>query len=248
MKTVGILGLGEVGQAIQKLASPHYQIFTKDLDHDQLSGHIVDILHICIPFNAEFVPHVVKIIKAVKPSLVIINSTVKPGTSREIYTQTNIPIAHTPIMGVHPHLADYQKHFTKVIGPINDEAYQITKAHWEQLGAPQILRFNRPEESELAKLIDTTYYGWNIVFNKLVHRLCKKEGFDFSQVYTQFNQVYNDGYRESKPNVIRPTLDYVDGPIGGHCVIPNLAILKQMFADPTFEWMMDFNDQLAEKK
>lgn len=249
MKSVGILGVGEVGSSIKKLTQKHFKVFCKDLNYDQLKQP-VDVLHICIPFKQSnsFVKTSIQTIKQAKPKLTIINSTVKPGTTRQIYQHTKLPIAHTPIMGVHPHLAKYQTHFTKVIGPIDHKSYRLARSHWKNLGAPKILRFNSPEESELAKLLSTTYYGWNIVFNKLVYKLCKQKNLGFNQVYTKFNQVYNQGYQVTKPGVTRPILKHISGPIGGHCVIPNLEILAESFNQPEFNWMLEFNQSLKDQE
>lgn len=248
MKTIGILGLGEVGQAIKQLAQNQYAIFTRDLDHDRITGEAIDILHICIPYSASFEKIAVQLIKAVRPKLVIINSTIKPGTTRAIHGQTKVPIAHTPIMGVHPHLAKYQTHFAKVVGAIDDSTFALVKKHWLTLGAPKIVKFDAPEDAELAKLLCTTYYGWNIVFNKIVKNLTEQTETNFDQVYTQFSQIYNDGYAAEMPHVRRPVLSYMDGPIGGHCVIPNLQILSEVFDEKAFAFMLEFNEKLADKK
>ena len=51
--------------------------------------------------------------------------------------------------------------------------------------------------------------------------------FDFDEVYTIPNADYNEGYKKlAKPNVIRPVLKPIPGPIGGHCLIPNANLLE----------------------
>lgn len=225
--TVGIIGYGEVGKAIEKLAKTHFKVYCRDLSFDQISSHKIDILNLCFPYNEHFEKIAIDAINELKPKLVIIHATVKPGTTRNIFNKTNIPIAHTPIMGVHPHLAEYQSTFTKIIGGINEESFEKTKEFWLMLGVKKIMKFDGPEESELGKIICTTYYGWNIIFNKAVAKLAKEKQVNFDQIYHQINQVYNDGYKETLPHVIRPDLKHMDGPIGGHCVLPNASFMKQ---------------------
>lgn len=248
MKHVGIVGMGEVGRAIQKLTRQHYKVFTKDLDHDTLTDEKIDLLHICIPYSSIFVEHVSTIIDQVSPACTLINSTIIPGTTRKVFKRTHTPIAHTPIMGVHPNLAKYQKVFTKVIGPINQTAWNIAKQHWQKLGAPQIICFDSPEETELAKLLSTTYYGWNIMFNKEVKKLCNTAGCNFDHVYTKFNTIYNQGYAKTKPNVIRPVLDYVPGPIGGHCIISNAQLLEKELPNPITKAILSSNRKQLDGK
>lgn len=244
MKSIAIIGAGEVGTAIKKLAVKSFTVYCRDLEYDEISNHPIEVLHLCFPYSTKFVLISIAAIKAIKPQLVIINATVNIGTTRKIFKETRIPIAHTPIMGVHPHLAKYQTVFTKMIGAVNDESYQRACAHWKQLGASSIVRFNGPEETELGKLLETTYYGWNIVFNKVVHNLCHQTKTDFNQVYTKFNQIYNEGYAKTKPNVRRPVLEYVSGSIGGHCVIPNAEILSTKFHDPVSDFLLSFDRKL----
>jgi len=90
----------------------------------------------------------------------------------------------------------------------------------------------RFENSELLKLISTTYYGWNILFAKLVRRIISNYGNElnmdmaFDDIYTKPNQSYNDGYQKmGLPQYVRPTLVPPDGIIGGHCVTQNFELL-----------------------
>ena len=87
--------------------------------------------------------------------------------------------------------------------------------------------FEKSETTELAKILDTTYYGWNVVFVKEVKRLCDFLNLDFEEVYTAPNKDYNEGYKKlGKSNVVRPVLKPVQGKIGGHCLIPNCDLLN----------------------
>jgi UDP-N-acetyl-D-mannosaminuronate dehydrogenase len=247
IKTVGILGLGEVGRAIKERAEKNFTVVARDLSLDEFPGKTIDILHVAIPYNDDFIAAVEKTINEVKPQLVIIDASVKPGTTRELYNRTKVTMVHAPIDGVHPNLAKYQTTFTKAIGAIDDKGFTMAREHWLALGAPEVVRFDSPEDSELAKLLSTTYYGWNIVFNKLVKRMCENTGTNFDQVYTAYNDIYNAGYAETLPHVRRPTLKYVPGQIGGHCVMPNIEILKTMFADPGLDLMAEFNESLKDE-
>ena len=66
---IGILGYGEVGQAIAKFyKNPRIKDLNKD---DGLEG--VEILHVCIPWSKNFVKLVKKEIKKIKPKLTIIH-------------------------------------------------------------------------------------------------------------------------------------------------------------------------------
>lgn len=239
---IGILGLGEVGQAIKKLCQPKHQVYVRDLSFDEIKKKPIDILHICIPYNKIFNSVVKKTIDELKPQLTIINSTVKPGTTKALYQKTKAKLVHAPIIGIHPHLYSHLKIFTKPLGAVNKSSYQLAKKHFNSLGV-KTTRFKSPLESELAKILSTTYYAWNILFEKWVHKLCTKTQTDFDQVYTQWNQIYNTGYKNSKPNVIRPILKHQPGPIGGHCLIPNAEILNLWLSDSVTKFILSQNNK-----
>jgi UDP-N-acetyl-D-mannosaminuronate dehydrogenase len=240
---IGILGLGEVGSAIKKLVSAKHEVFVRELTFDEIGDKQLDILHICIPFNDKFNSIVAPLIKQTQPKLTIIDATVKPGTTQALHQKTGLNLVHAPIDGVHPHLYEYLFKFTKPIGPVNEASYKLAKKHFQELGVKTI-RFNSPMETELAKALSTTYYGWNIIFEKWTHQLCTKLEVDFNQVYTEYNQIYNEGYAQELPNVRRPVLAHKTGEIGGHCVLPNAEILQKMSPNDFTDFLLKQNKKL----
>lgn len=244
---VGILGFGDVGQAIHKLAQQKHTVFVRDLDRDTLRGKKIDILHICIPWTEKFENVVVKTIKEFKPQLTIINSTVRPGTTQSLYKKTKALLVHAPVIGIHPHLYTHLKHFRKPLGAVNQKAYQLAKKHFEELGVTTV-RFDSPFETELAKIICTTYYAWNIIFEKWVHDLSSSKKANFSQVYTQWNQIYNTGYKSIIPGVVRPILKHVPGEIGGHCLIPNAKIINHWLNDDITGLILKHNRKYGQRR
>ena len=219
---VGVLGYGEVGQAIAKFyKKPLIKTLKRD---DNLSG--VDILHICIPWNKNFIRIVKEEINIINPKLTIIHSTIAPGTTKKIGGM----VVHSPIRGVHPNLYDGVKTFVKYIGADNKKAGLLAKKHLESLGIKTKL-FYPSITTEALKLWDTTQYGWFIILNKEIKKWCDKIGVDFETVYTDANKTYNEGYKKlSKYEVARPYLKYMKGKVGGHCVIDNCKILNSDIA------------------
>ena len=219
---IGILGFGEVGQAIAKF---YRNPKIKDLNRDDgLDG--VKILHICIPCSRGFIGAVKKEIAKIKPKLTIIHSTLPLGATKKIGGMT----VHSPIRGVHPNLFLGVKTFVKYIGADNKKAASLAKEHLESLGLKTKV-FMPSAITEAIKLWDTTQYGWQIVLNKEIKKWCGEKGLDFDAIYTQANKDYNEGYiRLGRPEVVRPYLKYMQGKIGGHCVLPNCRILKNEIA------------------
>lgn len=218
-----IIGAGQIGSSLHKVLSPYYNVSIMD-KNDKFNGNF-DIIHICYPSVKNFVNITKSYIKKFKPNLVIIHSTVPVGSTRKISASIAV---HSPIRGVHPNLDKGIKTFVKYFaGPKEKEAAKI----FSKIGIKTKV-FEKPEATELLKILDTTYYGWNIIFAKEVKRICDKLKLNFEEVYTIPNGDYNDGYLKlGKSNVIRPVLKAMPGKIGGHCVIPNLELFDDWIAD-----------------
>lgn len=212
-----IIGAGEVGKALFEVLGEAYSVTIRDIK-DTAKGEY-DVLHICFPPINNFVSVAKGYIKQYKPALVIVHSTVPVGTTAKL---GDIAV-HSPIRGVHPHLAEGVRTFVKYFG-----GKQATRAakYFLDIGVP-VEVFDNSETTEMLKILDTTYYGWNIVFAKEARRICDKMGLDFDEVYTMPNRDYNAGYAKlGMPQVVRPVLKAMSGKIGGHCVIQNTKLFK----------------------
>jgi UDP-N-acetyl-D-mannosaminuronate dehydrogenase len=245
--TIGVLGIGEIGTAISEIFKKNFIVLKKDLNFDEIKNNKLEVLHVCIPYGNKFQDIVIQQTKRCSPALVIIHSTVKPGTTTGIFRKTKTLTVHSPVMGAHPNLKGDMLKFTKFIGPVNIKAQVLAVKHFKSVGI-KIVSLNSPGESEIGKLLDTTYYAWNILFNKIVAQMCKELKVDFDHVYTKFNTVYNRGYNSTKPNVIRPVLKFTKGPIGGHCVMPNARILSEFKKSILTDLILKYDRNLSKKK
>lgn len=237
-KSVGILGYGEVGQAIAKFyKNPKIKDLIRD---DGLEG--VEVLHICIPWTDNFIKIVQKEIKKVKPKLVIVHSTTAPGTIKKIdkMVDRNVMVAYSPIRGVHPHLYGGIRTFVKYIGVDKKKAGELAKKHLESLGIKTKI-FMPSITTEIGKILDTSYYGLCIAWHGEMKKLCDKYGIDFEKAVTDFNQTYNEGYKKlGKPNVVRPVLYPPKDGIRGHCVVENAEILKKHFKSKALDLILEY--------
>lgn len=246
---VGILGFGEVGQAVAKFyKNPRFrnryggQAKIKDLKRDD-GLESVEILHICIPWSKNFISIVQQEIKAIRPELTIIHSTVPVGTTKKIIS--GLPrvcrkVVHSPIRGIHPYLYEGIKIFVKYIGADNKKAGEVAKKHLESLGIKTKL-FMPSATTEIGKLLDTAYYGLVIAWHGEMKKLCDKYAIDFDKAVADFNLTYNEGYKKlGKLNVLRPVLYPPKEGIGGHCVVENAAILKRYFQSRALDLILDY--------
>ena len=92
----------------------------------------VDVMHICIPCHSQkdFVDHVVNYVGRFKPELMVINSTVPPGTTEKVHRRCCVHIARSPVRGVHKSLNRMRKelkHWTKYVGDVDVRSARLIK-------------------------------------------------------------------------------------------------------------------------
>lgn len=218
-----VIGLGEVGSAIKEILSEQYAVESISAPNEQVQGtHAV--LHICFPFFEMFIDEVREYQQKYLTGggLTIIHSTVPVGTS----DQCNA--VHSPVRGMHPNMVPGLKTFVKYFGGARaQEAADI----FERIG---IQTHTTPDakNTEALKIFDTTYYAWNVIFEKELKKWCDAHDVDFDLVYTDANSTYNDGYKKlGRQEVRRPVLRHMDGKIGGHCLIENCRLLDSEIAE-----------------
>jgi len=227
IKTCLIIGFGEIGKAINQIEEDaSNKTYVCDIGKEP-ENIMVDVAHICIPFSKNFIDDVIHYINKYEPKLVIVHSTIKTNTIQEIKKRTNVNIVHSPCMGIHPYLYEGIKTFIKIISG-DTESCIIAQNHFSDIGIKSHI-FKKENAGELAKLLDTTYYSWNMIFAKYVSEKCKKYDCSFEEVYEMTNSIYNEGYGKlGKNNVIRPILypPSKEG-LGGHCCIENAILLHE---------------------
>lgn len=208
-----IVGYGEVGKALHKVLGEAYIIDgDKLLSTNELKP--VDVVHICFPYSKNFKEEV-NVYKKLN-ALIIVHSTVPVGTCDEL------GVTHSPIRGIHPYLEKGIRTFVKYFG--GKEAHKAALIFFD-LGI-KTREFKDAKITEALKLWDTTQYGRLIMLEKEIHQWCVDHNVDFEEVYINANKDYNEGYvKLGRPDVVRPWLTHMDGPIGGHCVVPNAKLL-----------------------
>lgn len=219
-----VVGLGEVGRPIRDLFSQQYKVIGVDvLPPSEEIGH-VDVLHICYPFEIpDFVGESVRYIRMYKPELVIINSTVGVGTTRAVAERSGCQVVNSPVRGKHVNMLEELRYYTKFIGVMNPDAGQRAAEHFRSVGVnTKVLQ--SPEATELAKLTETTYFGLMIAWAQEVERHCDSLGVDYDEVISFYEQIK-----------FFPSVKYFPGVIGGHCVMPNIKILKKIGPSPLLE-------------
>jgi len=212
------VGLGEVGTAIKNIVGGLY--YTRS--GSDWEGQKVGVVHICIPYTKQRAKEFKELVETFKnkSDLVIVHSSVPVGTCDKL------GVVHSPIRGVHPELEKGIRTFVKYFG--GERAAEAAKI-FSDLGLKTQV-FSDAKTTEALKLWDTTQYGMLILLEKRIHKYCRENGVNYEDVYIKANQDYNAGYIElGRPDVVRPWLKHMPGPIGGHCIVPNSKLLGKEF-------------------
>jgi UDP-N-acetyl-D-mannosaminuronate dehydrogenase len=229
-ETVVIVGLGEVGKPLLEIMNSRYQTFGVDINQSAPVSQS-DVMHVCFPFKSEeFVRHVVEYIHQYRPGLTVINSTVAPGTTRRIAVESGAAVVNSPIRGKHVRMQDEILGYTKFIGALDVPSGQRAVEHFDEVGMKTKL-LSSPEATEIAKLTETTYFGLLIAWAQEVERYCMKVGANYDEVVSFYDEIK-----------FFPPAKYFPGVIGGHCVMPNIAILLQQFPSGLLQAIVQSNE------
>ena len=211
-----IIGAGQIGKSLNNVLCKTYDTILIDKSDTPIKYRF-EAMHVCFPYFGGFESEVKRYRNLYKPELTIIHSTVPVGTSKKCEA------THSPVRGIHPNLESGIKTFIKFVGgkDADDVAEYFRRAGLRV----QICR--KSETTELAKILSTTRYGIDIEVCKETERLCDRYNVPFSEVYTLWTETYNNGYQKlNHPEYTRPTLQPIQKKIGGHCVEPNLKLIK----------------------
>lgn len=246
-----VVGLGEVGRALFEVLkdSGNFEVYGFDIRKeitDQIDQGVppkkVDIMHICIPcMNMEiFTKNVETLAQQFQPDLIIIDSTVIPGSTTEVAKCSMRPTAHSPIRGVHlthQHMVWEIRRWTKYVGGASDPAGERASEHFKKAGLKtKILKSCK--ETELAKLFETTYRAWLITCFQEMHRISRSLGANFDDTVDFLEDTH-------RVRLDRPIM--FPGVIGGHCQIPNTEMLLKIYDSNLLREILKSNERRKEE-
>ena len=257
MQTVLVVGLGEIGGTVFNILkeSQKFEVYGLDVDKKKMeeSGAAepipsktkkLDVLHICIPVpnRDRFLGIVQGYIERYQPKLTIINSTVPIGTTLTLYKNCGGLIAHSPCRGVHKN-EDYMKkefkRWTKYVGGANPEAGNAAQEHFSIAGL-KTKQLANCSDTEFAKLFETTYRTWMIVFFQKMQQLAKKYNKANPDLNISFDETVDfieDTHRQRHD---RPVM-FPDA-IGGHCLLPNSKLMLSELEPEMLKFILESNE------
>ena len=121
MKKDVIAGIGEIGRPLLKLLSKQNIAVGFDLNSELMDKRKFErykdlqtsFLHIAIPVTDKFINNVLKLEKKFNPECIVIHSTIKPGTTKQLQRKLSIPVIYSATRGVHKRMIRDLKRYTK---------------------------------------------------------------------------------------------------------------------------------------
>jgi len=248
-----VVGLGEIGRTLFELLKEKEDFTVRGLDLDETKMRAarqdtnklpnkVDTIHICLPCKDQgnFVATVSSYAKQFKPKLLIINSTVPPGTTKKTQQNCKCLVAHSPARGVHKsseHMKWEMKRWTKYVGGADAQAAETACNHFEKMGL-KVKTLKSCAETELAKLFETTYRAWMIACFQEMHRISRHFNGDFDEAVDFLEDTH-------RLRLDRPVM--FPGVIGGHCLIPNTELLLNAYDSEFLRLILKSNEKRKEE-
>ena len=229
MKKDIVVGLGEIGFPIYRIISKVFPTYGYDKNTDLLPKtnkkfefHSTRFLHVCIPYNKNFVFNVIKLNKKFLPDAIVIHSTIKPGTTGNIQKKLSIPVIYSATRGVHKRMLSDLKKYTKFFAFDKTIPNSIVSSRlYTQLMKKSGIKTKKMSNTvtlELSKIIcDTSYYGWLINYAQISKIITDKFSVDYDEMWSFSDEIHK--FLGNRPKLF-------PGFIGGHCVIPNLELLN----------------------
>lgn len=240
-----VIGLGEIGLPLLKLISKStiavgYDVNPKTMDtkkFELLKDTKVSLIHICIPYSDRFSKTVEEYVKKFEPQGVVIHSTISPHTTEDLQKKLKIPVIYSATRGVHKRMIKDMQRYVKFFSVYDwaPNAKWIQKIFVSRMKKARIKtrKMSNPLTLELAKIVcDTSYYGWLINFAQLSNMIAIKNKVNYDEMWSFTDEIHK--FLGNRPKMF-------PGFIGGHCVIPNLDLIK----DDTLNLIKEINSDYA---
>lgn len=246
-----VAGLGEIGRPILKLISTKTNVVGYDVNpkligkkSQKYQSLQTRFLHICIPFNENFERNVIELNKQYDPKAIVIHSTISPGTTSKLQEKLTIPVMYSATRGIHKRMLSDLRRYTKffAIEPNAPNERWVTQTYSDLMKkcGVKTKKMSNPKTLELAKIIvDTSYYGWLITYSQLSNMIAIKNNVNYDEMWSFSDEIHK--FLGNRPKMF-------PGFIGGHCVIPNLDLIKDDTLDLIKEINLDYSKILTKRQ
>lgn len=258
-----VIGLGQIGLPVaQYIHEKDLEVWSYDINPNSIESALereklrftnswkdipkVDAYIICVttsqtndsPDLTAVFEVCMKVAEVASPrSLVSIESTIIPGTSRKIFEEIfkcRINLVHVP----HRYWADdpvnHGVNQVRVIGGINPESLRIGEILYGNLLGIPIYPVTSIEIAEMCKITENSHRYLQIAFSEELKMMCTRIGIDFDTLRKACNTKWNVDMPEAK-----------DG-IGRHCLPKDIKYLTSLTSSAILESAINVDKEYRE--
>lgn len=235
---IGIIGQGFVGSAVREGLKPFYDCYTYDLDpnkcqhtQDQVVNK-ADIIFVCVPTpmrksgecDTRILESAVSSIEAkVKEDnnpILVLKSTVPPGTTSRISRLTRLDVCFSPEFLTEANsFEDFKNQTRIIIGGPRPATGKVKQMFRKAFPTIPIVKTGT-KTAEMVKYFTNCFLASKVTFANEMYEICSKHGIDFDKV-TEY-ALYDS--RIGKTHLMVPGPDGDRG-FGGHCFPKDLAAM-----------------------
>ena len=237
---IGIIGQGFVGTAIYEGLKNYYKIYTYDIDENKCNSSLMDVLinceiiFQCLPTpmssNGEcdlsIVEQSLRNINKKAPVLqdmpiVIIKSTVPPGTTERLNNENNnLNIIFSPeFLTEVNHIDDFKNQTRIILGGPRPYTTKVKTMYRKAFPKIPIVKTGY-KTAEMVKYFLNNFLTVKVLFANEMYQICEKLGIDYDKV-TEYS-LYDTRIGRSHLAVPGPDGDFG---VGGHCFPKDLAAM-----------------------
>ena len=200
---IGIIGKGFVGNAMYENFEGKFEVKSYDLNPEKSDvGSLAelvnwsDTLFVCVPTpsnddgscDIRMVESVVSMISFIdKSKIVVIKSTVPPGTTRKLAQQYELKMAFNPeFLTEAKAIQDFRYQPLIVVGADDEETsaavWKVYYRYVSETGYMPLMKSVKTDEAEMFKYMANSFLALKVIFANEMKSLCDKTEIDYNNV------------------------------------------------------------------
>lgn len=201
VETVGVIGLGFVGTAVQKGFESTHNVITYDIQKDCTENSIQDVVKnaqvtfICVPTpmnsdgtcNTSIVESVLTEIASVDglKSVCVLKSTIPPGTTNRLAEMfPNITIAFNPeFLTEKNYINDFLSQVNIIVGYTHriNQVQSVVQLYWDRFPNAKVT-ITTAKEAEMIKYVANTFLATKVAYLNEIWQICQKTGINYNHI------------------------------------------------------------------
>lgn len=238
---IGIIGQGFVGNAIYRKFSNFYNVLTYDVKEELSNSSLenllnnCEVIYICVPTpmningscNTSIVEETLRKISKKNNCIVVIKSTIPPGTTQRFQNQfNNLDIVFNPeFLTERNAILDFNNQNRIILGGVRPATNRLKQIYSKVFPNAHIIKTGS-KHAEMVKYFTNSFLACKVSFSNEMFKLCEKLNLDYDKVIEY--ATLDDRLGNSHWAV--PGHDGDFG-FGGHCFPKDLSAIIKLSDD-----------------